>query len=154
MNFLEELVAKWYEFQGYFVRRNVLVGPREKGGYESELDVMAFHPGNRHLVHIEPSMDALSWGAREKRFVKKFKAGRRYIPQLFESLDIPDEIEQIARLAYGSKKNRETLAGGKILLVSELLREIFAVLRNLNVASSAVPEDKPVLRALQFVNEY
>ena len=30
MNFLEELVAEWYEYQGYFVRRNVLVGPSEK----------------------------------------------------------------------------------------------------------------------------
>ena len=33
-NFLEELVAEWYEYKGYFVRRNVRVGPRAKGGYE------------------------------------------------------------------------------------------------------------------------
>ena len=25
-NFLEQLVAEWYEYQGYFVRRNVMVG--------------------------------------------------------------------------------------------------------------------------------
>ena len=25
-NYLEQLVAEWYEYQGYFVRRNVLVG--------------------------------------------------------------------------------------------------------------------------------
>ncbi len=36
-NFLEQLVAEWYEHQGYFVRRNVQVGKRTKGGYEGEL---------------------------------------------------------------------------------------------------------------------
>ena len=39
-NHLEQLIAEWYEFQGYFVRRNVLVGKRSKGGYECELDVI------------------------------------------------------------------------------------------------------------------
>ena len=76
-NFLEQLVAEWYEFRGYFVRRNINVGPRLKGGFESELDVVAFHPTKRHLVHIEPSMDAHSWDQREKRFTAKFAAGRK-----------------------------------------------------------------------------
>jgi hypothetical protein len=34
---LEQLVAEWYEFQGYFVRRNVRVGRRLKGGHDGEL---------------------------------------------------------------------------------------------------------------------
>ena len=46
-NFLEELTAEWYEFNGYFVRRNVNVGKRPEGGYECELDVVAFHPMKR-----------------------------------------------------------------------------------------------------------
>jgi hypothetical protein len=59
-NFLEQLVAEWYEFNGYFVRRNVLVGRRSRGGYECELDVVAFNPEEKHLVHIEPSVDQRS----------------------------------------------------------------------------------------------
>ena len=43
-NHLESLVAEWYEFRGYFVRRNVPVGKRPKGGYDCELDIVAFHP--------------------------------------------------------------------------------------------------------------
>jgi len=39
MNYLEQLVAEWYEFNGYVVRRDVLVGRRPRGGYERELDV-------------------------------------------------------------------------------------------------------------------
>jgi hypothetical protein len=59
-NFLEQLLVEWYELQGYFTRKNVLVGKREKGGYECELDVVAFHPAKNHLVHLEASMDASS----------------------------------------------------------------------------------------------
>lgn len=32
MNYLESLVAEWLEYRGYFVRRNVKVGKRQKGG--------------------------------------------------------------------------------------------------------------------------
>ena len=52
-NHLEELVAECYQLQGYFVRRNVQVGKRLQGGYECELDVVAFHPGLQKLVHVE-----------------------------------------------------------------------------------------------------
>jgi hypothetical protein len=33
-NYLEQLVAEWYEYKGYFVRRNILVGRLPKGGFE------------------------------------------------------------------------------------------------------------------------
>ena len=72
-NFLEQLASEWYEFRGYFVRRNVHVGRRARGGWECELDVVAFNPKSKHLIHLEPSMDALHWDKREARFCKKFK---------------------------------------------------------------------------------
>ena len=62
MNVLEELVSEWYEYQGYFVRRDIKVGKRATGGYEGELDIVAFHPVSRKIVHIETSMGAESWG--------------------------------------------------------------------------------------------
>jgi hypothetical protein len=98
-NFLEQLVAERYEYRGYFVRRNVLKGRREAGGYECELDVVAFHPTERQLIHIEASMDADSWAEREKRFTRKFEAGRKHIPELFTGMNAPDEIKQLAVLA-------------------------------------------------------
>ena len=114
VNFLEQLVAEWYEFQGYFIRRNIWVGKRAKGGYECELDIVAFHPGKKHLVQIEPSMDASSWAERERRFKKKFVAGKKYIPDLFEDLDIPEKIEQIALLVFASKQNHQTIPYWKL----------------------------------------
>ena len=153
-NFLEQLVAEWYEYRSYFVRRNIAVGRRTKGGYECELDIVAFDPVRRHLVHIEPSMDAESWEKRERRFKTKFDAGRKYIPGLFPGFDLPNEIEQIAILALASKTNHPTLGGAKVLIVSDLLREIMEDLSEKKIASRAVPEHHPLLRTLQFVVEY
>jgi hypothetical protein len=117
-NHLEQLVAEWYQWRGYFVRRNIQVGRRQQGGQECELDIVAFHPISKKLLHVEPSLDADSWEKREKRYSRKFEAGKRHIPELFDGLTLPSEIEQIAMFAYGGAK-RTTLAGGRVLLVKE-----------------------------------
>jgi hypothetical protein len=153
-NHLEQMVAEWYEYQGYFVRRNIHVGLRPKGGYECELDIVAFHPSTRHLVHLEPSLDADSWKIREKRFSLKFEAGKRYIPELFRDLDIPETIEQFAVLVFASKSNHQTLGGGKIILARELIQEIFQSIKYKKLAEQAIPEQFLILRSFQYVNEY
>jgi hypothetical protein len=153
-NFLEQLVAEWYEYRGYFVRRNVPVGRRSKGGYEVELDIVAFNPVTRHLVHIEPSMDAESWEIRERRFRRKFDAGRKHIPGLLPGFDLPEDIEQIAILIFGSKANHPTLGGGQVLVASDLMREIMEELSDKKISENAVPEHHALLRTLQFVVEY
>ncbi|MEK6745063.1 MAG: hypothetical protein AABZ15_15720 [Nitrospirota bacterium] len=154
MNYLEQLVSEWYEYQGYFVRRNVLVGKRTDGGWECELDVVAFHPTRKHLVQIEPSMDSNSWDKREERYRKKFESGRKYIPKLFAGIDIPEHIEQIALFGLGSKANNPMLAGGHVWLASDLLLEIVKVLRALRVEKAAVSEQFPLLRTIQFVCQH
>lgn len=153
-NYLEQLIAEWYEYRGYFVRRNVQVAKRPNGGYDCELDIVAYHPVQHHLVHLEPSMDANSWAIREKRYRKKFEMGRKYIPAIFEGLDLPDEVEQIAVLVYASKQNHQRLGGGRLILVDELLEEIFDDLKTKELASSAIPEHLSILRSFQFVTEY
>jgi hypothetical protein len=153
-NHLEDLIAEWYEFRGYFVRRNVLVGPRAAGGYECELDVVAFHPVLKHLVHLEPSLDADSWEKREHRFTKKFAAGRRYIPGLFEGIVLPSELEQHAVLAFVGQETRPTLGGGQLVPAATVLGEIIRGIAGRRLAKSAVPEQFPLLRTLQYVTEF
>lgn len=110
-NYLEQLVAEWHEYRGYFVRRNVLVGRRLTGGYECELDVVAYHPGEGHLVHFETSMDALSWHKRDEKYKRKFAAGQRYINDVFPGIMLPSTLHQSALLYFASKKNRVTVGG-------------------------------------------
>jgi hypothetical protein len=153
-NHLEELVAEWYQLQGYFVRRNVQVGKRPRGGYECELDVVAFHPGLQKLVHVEPSLDADKWEKREQRYSKKFQAGRRYIPALFEGLTLPSELEQIALFVFGGGASRTTLGGGRVVFIKEFMLEVFKKIRTRRVNSAAIPEEYPLLRTLQFAAQY
>lgn len=153
-NHLESLVAEWYEFRGYFVRRNVQVGKRPKGGYECELDIVAFNPEERSLVHIEPSLDSDSWTKREARYRKKFEAGRRHIPQLFPGVPIPTHIEQVALFVYGGGDGRKQIAGGRVVFIREFMAEIRATIGHRRVNSAAIPEQLPLLRTLQFAAQY
>ena len=155
INFLEQLVAEWYEYQGYFIRRNVRVGKRPEDGYECELDVVAFHPGTKHLLHIEPSTDAGSWDERERRYKKKFEAGRKYIPGMFPGLLPPSAVpEQIALFVLSSRNQERSLAGGRVVHVSAFLERIITQFAAVSMMKGQVPEQFTILITLQFVAEY
>jgi hypothetical protein len=151
-NFLEQLVAEWYEYRGFFVRRNVNVGKRSQGGHEGELDVVAFHPDKKRLVHIETSMDSDSWKERERKFARKFGAGKKFVPSLFSGLEPLPDIEYIALIGIGSDKNHASVGGGRVQTVCDLLREIRDKIPH-DFSSQAVPEQFVILRALQFAAE-
>jgi hypothetical protein len=69
MNFLESLTAEWYAIQGYFVRTNIKANRRGNGGWNNEIDVLAYDPGTAKLVHLETSWDAFTWEKREARYL-------------------------------------------------------------------------------------
>jgi hypothetical protein len=155
-NFLESLISEWLQYKGMFVRTNVFVGPREKGGYECELDVVAIDLQEKRILHYEPTMDALSWSEREKRFKRKFDAGKKYIPNLF--LDFmkihPDWIEQYAVLGFGSDKNRKKIGGGIIITAKNLFKQILEDIKDKKIESQAISENMPRLRTIQFMLNY
>ncbi len=151
-NFLEQLVAEWYEYQGYFVRRNVRVGKLPAGGHEGELDVVAFHPDTKQLVHVECSMDADSWSTREQRFAKNFNTGKKYIRSLFSGLGTHESIKQIAVFGISTQGGRPELGDGKVMFASDLIIEVLGKLKNIPVTSQAVPENFTILRTLQLIS--
>ena len=155
MAHLEDLIAEHLDWQGYVVKQNVMVGKRAKGGWDMELDVIAYRHETHSLLHLEPSLDAHTWAKREERFTKKFEAGRRHIfEDIFSWLDSSTPIEQIAILP--SRGTRETLAGAALITVDEYVAKIRKDIAGLNVAAKgAVPEKYPLLRTIQFlVNGY
>ena len=150
MNHLESLVAEWFEFNGYFVRKNTKVGPLSHGGYEGELDIVAFHPETRNLIHAEPSIDALTWNKRELRFKKKFDAGKKHIPKLFPWLESDANIKQLA-IIWGSDANHQFIGGGKVVPIKSFMAEVSARMRAMGkVEGNAIPESYPLLRTFQF----
>jgi len=149
-NHLEQLVAEWLEFKGYFVRRNVKVGKLAGGGHEGELDVVAYHPIDNHLIQIEPSIDAHTWAKREERFRKKFDAGSKHIiPKIFPWLPHNSTFEQWAVL-WASDKNHQEIGGGKVVPVWKLYRTIAKdLLAHGSPDGNAIPENLPLLRTMQ-----
>ena len=152
-NYLEQLAAEWFEYRGYFVRRHVLVGPRDGGGFEAELTVVAIHLRDGEVVQVEPSMDAHSWEKREKRYTARFDAGRRFIPDLVGQAGSACELKQIALIGLGSSTNHPTLGGADVLSLADFLVEILGQLRGGTQGSTPVPQQYPILRTLQFVAE-
>lgn len=149
MNHLEQLVAEWLQHKGYWVRVSVPVGPRPKGGYEGELDVVAVNFSINHLIHVECSLDADSHGKREEKFALKFERGRRFIWSVFSGLHVPEEVEQVVVLQFASGNIRQ-YGGARLVTVRELIHEIYAGLEGTSPMSKAVPSNLPLLRTLQL----
>jgi hypothetical protein len=154
MNFLEQLAAEWYQYSGWFVRTNVRWGKREKGGYDGELDVLAFDPSSGELVHIETSGDSDSWPERRERFLR-----RKFALDPGEYLKmVKGEIRTVRRVAVVGQ-TRSTNAdlnwgpGIEVKLIAEFMAEVVSGLP-LNAMSQAVPEGYPLLRAIQMVVHY
>lgn len=150
-NHLEQLISEWLEYKGYFVRRNIKVGKLAHGGFEGELDIVAYHPLNNHLFHIEPSIDANTWVKREERFRKKFDAGKKYIiNDILPWLPHNKTFEQWAVL-WGSDKNYKEIGGGKVVPMWDMVR---IIAKDINAAGkfegNAISEIFPLLRTMQI----
>ena len=150
LNHLENLVKQFYEWRGYIVSNNVKVGKLKHGGWEMELDIVAYDPKTLTLVQIEPSTDAHSWSTREARFRKKFEAGRKYIcKDVFPWVQPNTAIEQIAVLI---SSGRRELAGGKVITIDELMKTIRDEIAQVGIMGKhAIPEHFDLLRTIQLV---
>lgn len=151
MSHLENLIAEYYDWKGYLIKRNIKVGKLNHGGWKMELDVIAFDPHSGHLIHLEPSIDAHSWAKREERFTKKFGSAKKYIfSEVFTWLDPNTVIEQVAVL-ISHPKGRDELAGAKIISIDELVAEIRQKIIECGIVSkNAIPEQYSLLRTLQL----
>lgn len=150
-NHLEQLISEWLELKGYFVRRNIKVGKLSSGGYAGELDIVAYHPDKEHLLHVEPSIDGLSWEKRETHFLKKFKAGQDYIDaEIFPWVRQSPKLDQWAVL-WGSEKNHSTIGGGTVVPIWKLYNWISEDILALGEPESrAIPEAFLLLRTMQY----
>jgi len=151
MNHLETLLFEYYDWQDYLVKSNIKVGRLSHGGYKGELDIVAYNPHTKHLIHLEPSIDAHNWAKRELRYTKKFEAGREFIfTEVFTWLDPQTPLEQVAVL-IAHPNDRHTLAGGAIKSIDELMLEIKQkVIANGIANQHAIPEQYPLLRTMQL----
>jgi hypothetical protein len=148
---LEQLIAEYYDWKGFLVKQNVMVGRREAGGWDMELDVVAYQPHDGRLVHIEASLDAHSWEKREERYAKKFTLGERYIlKEVFTWLPPETSIERIA-IFPSIPKDRTHIAGARLDSIDGFVKTIRDEISVGKVmAKQAIPEQYPLLRTMQL----
>ncbi|MFH1392928.1 MAG: hypothetical protein ABIG73_00895 [Patescibacteria group bacterium] len=150
-NFLEQLAAEYYSHMGYFVRTNVKYGLRKKGGYEGEMDVVAFHPESLVLLHIETSMDADSWEKRKNKFQKKFSKAHDHYYKLFK-FEIRKR-EKMVIVGFNSPRD-DFWSIAPIKSIPDFVGEVTDYLSQFHPLNQAVPENYPLLRAMQFAIHY
>lgn len=152
MNFLEQLIAEWYAFNGYFVRTNVKFGKREKGGYKGEMDVVAYHPSTKVLTHVEASTDANTWEERKTAIDRKF-GDAAHFTELFD-FDIKG-IKRIAIFGFSKPKNPVKFKDDiELLTIPQFVESITEELSKRSPQSAVVPENYPLLRAIQLAAYY
>jgi len=153
MNYLEQLAVEWYSFKGYFVRSNVRARKRARGGWDAELDVLAYEPKGQRLLHVELSGDSNPWQVRKARFLtKKFIFTRAEYEDVL-GLGIRT-LERIAVVGYSRTTPADRNWGDniKVVLVPEFLQEIATKIRELGGPQrNVVPEGFPILRTVQAV---
>lgn len=152
MNYLEQLAAEWYEYSGYFVRTNVRARKRVKGGWDAELDVLAYLPRTQSLLHVETSGDADSWPQRKNRFLtKKFVFSNADYEELL-GCDI-SSLQRIAIVGWVNSAKSDLNWGNdiQVFFIPDFLREIASALRMRDPMREAVPESYPILRSMQMV---
>ena len=84
------------------------------------------------LIHEEASVSKID----EAKCTKKFELGGRYISKVFDGLDLPTEIDQIARTTVDSDKSRVVLSAGRVMLVREFYEQIFGELKAIRMGAT------------------
>ncbi len=164
MNFLEQLAAEWYEYQGYFVRTNIKFGRRPRGGYIGEMDVIGYKPETNDFIHIEASTDANNWQKRKEIFERKFTDARKYYMEIFPFKQMGIKPRQIALVGFNLNPSPQTISWKssapsnslwgdiniEVIHIPNFFKQVNTELKNKNPQNDAIPETYPLLRSIQY----
>lgn len=132
------------------------MNPRPNGGYDNEIDILAYHPETKELIHAVPSWDANSWDERKARYRgKKFVFSEEQYRQLIGGAEVT-RIRKlaIARLGQSARASLDWGHGFEVVLILVFIRQIADVLATKSPLSDAVPGGFPILQDMQFALHY
>ncbi|WP_297453939.1 hypothetical protein [Persephonella sp.] len=160
-NFLEELIYEYLDFKGCFVKRNIKLRKREKGGFDREIDILALDTRNCIVYHIETSFATnKSWDQTIENFKrKKFDIKKKEYAQLvgLEAHEI--QIVKVAILLNVPKQKEkrdlfEKETKSKLYSIKEIMEEIKSPITSKDPLKEAIPEKYPLLRTIQFIHHF
>jgi len=154
--FLDQLAAEWYSYkEGYFVRMNVPLRKRERGGHEGDADVIGLRLKDNKIqvIHIENSQAAQSFEEHLQALKKKFeKAANNYENIVGCKCD---KVFKVGICTCSKKKGDVNKKSDiEVYTTSEFLKMITKELNKIHPGRSGVPETFPMLRAIQFILHY
>lgn len=150
MNFLEELAAEWYEFNGYFTRTNIKWGKRPRGGWTGEIDVLAYLPSTCELIHIETSGSADSLSKQRDRFLtQKFNVTEETYSDI-----VGGPIKTLRKIAIASHVRKPKSLGGdwgevEPITIHKFIDLVAKSIWEIKPKEEAISEAYPLLRAFQ-----
>lgn len=155
MNFLEQLTAEWFTYKGYFVRTNIKMNKRSLGGWDNELDVLAYSAKASELIHVESSWDAHTWEKRKERFLtKKFVYSHAQYEELVGAKILHLRRRALVGLGRSAKASLDWGESIEVVLIPHFIAEISKELATKDPLKDIVPEGFPRLRAMQFALRY
>ncbi len=162
-NFLEELIYEYLDFKGCFVKRNIKLRKRKKGGFDREIDILALDTRNCIVYHIETSFATnKSWDQTIEDFKrKKFDIKKKEYAQLVGLKTNKIQIIKVAILLNVPKQKEERNRFKKetksiLYSVEEIIKEIKEYITSCfeNPLKEAIPEKYPLLRTIQFIHHF
>ena len=151
-NVLEELAKEYYEYiKEYFVRTNIRFDKRkEKGGYKGEIDILAYVPNERKLIHLECSMSADRNDAGFKKAEEKFPDNLDYKNLYPDNTLNIEKVEKIFILKQTKERNDVKMPEGKKPMnLGAFIREIYNSI-NTDIMNKIIPEAYPLVRTMQL----
>lgn len=148
MNYLEQLVSEWYQYQGCFVKTNVRITNGKTKSVRHELDVMAYNYKTNECFHVEATTSTHKSG--DGRRIDRFKNAN--YKGIFGGINLPKKITK--RVIFLHNRSDITIYdknGICALNMLQFLNEINAVLKEKSIGSDIVPESFPLIRTIQIV---
>lgn len=152
MSHLVDLVAEYYSWQGYFVKKRVCVGRTVASFHALTLDVIAFAPDKNRAIHVEASIDSSTWADREEKFQQKIQGAKTYFAETPYKWLHPDiELEHVA-IFVNRPKRMPKLLNATLYSIDEFMAEIRRDVLNAGyVSRGAIPSVYPMMRTIQLV---
>lgn len=153
MTHLEAIIAEYLAWRGFFVRTNVIVGKRTKGGHKGELDVVAFLPTTpQRLIHVEASLAAGKRKEIIQRLSRQLETGRNYITSSVFPWIGEEEVRLEQFVVVPSVPTESQPLGDAVVIsVDALFAEICQCLAVRGAGSrAAIPQKYPLLRTIQL----
>lgn len=146
MNRLLKLAKQYYEWQGYLVQENVVVGLRESGKYDGVLNFLAYHPKLNRVLHIEFAARYESWDSIKAVMADQFQLGQALIfTEVFSRFTWRTDLKQFGVVIKAIEQEIENIP---IISIESFVSRVYR-----DLATKAPLEEVGLLRKYDLLSE-